>query len=59
MELLYHVLPGSGMFGELGTVLALNHSCGPGHRGGGRDQQPVAHNQLFGGWAVPGGGVCW
>lgn len=39
-----------------GTVLALNHSCGPGHCGGGRDQQPVAHNQLFEGWAVPGGG---
>lgn len=39
-----------------GTVLALNLSCGSGQCGGGRDQQPGAHNQLFQGWAELSGG---
>lgn len=39
-----------------GTVLALNFCCSSGQCGGGRDEQLIAHNQLFQGWAELSGG---
>lgn len=49
MGLLYHVLPGSDMFGESGRAwhCACPEPLVAGLCGGGRDQHPAAHSQIF------------